>query len=126
MNETFYISDFVVINFRVSSCLCIVFQNRWKLVFCYIKSLMPLHHYLKVLFNLQVIFECLFSHFRINGEVSIISSKIDTEPVSKPKLDPEQLPVRPKSVDLDAFVARNSKETGKPEWARLKKNSDGF
>jgi hypothetical protein len=87
---------------------------------------MPLHHYLKVLFNLQVIFECLFSHFRINGEVSIISSKIDTEPVSKPKLDPEQLPVRPKSVDLDAFVARNSKETGKPEWARLKKNSDGF
>lgn len=48
---------------------------------------------------------------KINGEVSIISSKIDTEPVSKPKLDPEQLPVRPKSVDLDAFVARNSKET---------------
>ncbi|XP_076771350.1 CD2-associated protein isoform X2 [Arvicanthis niloticus] len=48
---------------------------------------------------------------KINGEVSAISSKTDTEPVSKPKLDPEQLPVRPKSVDLDAFVARNSKET---------------
>lgn len=48
---------------------------------------------------------------KINGEVSIISSKIETEPVSKPKLDPEQLPVRPKSVDFDAFVARNSKET---------------
>ncbi|GAB1301073.1 CD2-associated protein [Apodemus speciosus] len=48
---------------------------------------------------------------KINGEVSTISSKTDTEPVSKPKLDPEQLPVRPKSVDLDAFVARNSKET---------------
>ena len=63
---------------------------------------------------------------KINGEVSTISSKIDTEPVSKPKLDPEQLPLTPKSVDLDAFVARNSKETGKPEWARLKKNSYGF
>ncbi|XP_052048305.1 CD2-associated protein isoform X2 [Apodemus sylvaticus] len=48
---------------------------------------------------------------KINGEVSTISSKTDTEPVSKPKLDPEQLPVRPKSVDLDAFVARNPKET---------------
>lgn len=48
---------------------------------------------------------------KINGEVSTISSKIDTEPLSKPKLDPEQLPVRPKSVDLDALVARNSKET---------------
>lgn len=47
---------------------------------------------------------------KINGEVSTISSKTDTEPVSKPKLDAEQLPVRPKSVDLDAFVARNSKE----------------
>ncbi|XP_051008895.1 CD2-associated protein [Acomys russatus] len=48
---------------------------------------------------------------KINGEVSTISSKIETEPVSKPKLDPEQLPVRPKSVDFDAFVARNAKET---------------
>ncbi|OBS76809.1 hypothetical protein A6R68_16736, partial [Neotoma lepida] len=48
---------------------------------------------------------------KINGEVSTISSKIETEPVSKPKLDPEQLPVRPKSVDFDVFVVRNSKET---------------
>lgn len=47
----------------------------------------------------------------INGEVSTVSSKTDTEPVSKPNLDPEQLPARPKSVDLDAFVTRNSKET---------------
>lgn len=48
---------------------------------------------------------------KINGEVSTISSKIETEPVSKPKLDPEQLPVRPKSVDFDVFLVRNSKET---------------
>ncbi|XP_042122615.2 CD2-associated protein isoform X2 [Peromyscus maniculatus bairdii] len=48
---------------------------------------------------------------KINGEVSTISSKIETEPVSKPKLDSEQLPVRPKSVDFDVFLVRNSKET---------------
>lgn len=50
---------------------------------------------------------------KINGEVSIISSKFETEPVSKPKLDSEQLPLRPKSVDLDSFTVRSSKETGK-------------
>lgn len=54
-----------------------------------------------------------FSHFRINGEVSTISSKFETEPVSKPKLDSEPLPLRPKSVDLDSFTVRSSKETGK-------------
>ncbi|XP_051710620.1 CD2-associated protein isoform X3 [Oryctolagus cuniculus] len=48
---------------------------------------------------------------KINGEVSIISSKFETEPVSKPKLDSEQLPLRPKSVDLDSFTVRSSKET---------------
>ncbi|XP_041511414.1 CD2-associated protein [Microtus oregoni] len=49
---------------------------------------------------------------KINGDVSTtVSSKIEAEPVSKPKLDPEQLPVRPKSVDFDAFLVRNSKET---------------
>lgn len=67
-----------------------------------------------------------FSHFRINGEVSTISSKIETEPVSKPKLDSEQLPVRPKSVDFDVFLVRNSKETGKPKytWYCFKKESE--
>ncbi|XP_074253975.1 CD2-associated protein isoform X2 [Saimiri boliviensis] len=48
---------------------------------------------------------------RINGEVSTISSKFETEPVSKPKLDSEQLPLRPKSVDLDSLTVRTSKET---------------
>ncbi|XP_026913405.2 CD2-associated protein [Acinonyx jubatus] len=48
---------------------------------------------------------------KINGEVSTISSKFETEPVSKPKLDSEQLPLRPKSVDLDSFTIRSSKET---------------
>ncbi|XP_027457004.1 CD2-associated protein isoform X4 [Callorhinus ursinus] len=48
---------------------------------------------------------------RINGEVSTNSSKFETEPVSKPKLDSEQLPLRPKSVDLDSFTFRSSKET---------------
>lgn len=48
---------------------------------------------------------------RINGEVPAISSKFETEPVSKPKLDSEQSPHRPKSVDLDSFTARSFKET---------------
>ncbi|XP_023383458.1 CD2-associated protein [Pteropus vampyrus] len=48
---------------------------------------------------------------RINGEVSTILSKFETEPVSKPKLNSEQLPLRPKSVDLDSFTVRSSKET---------------
>ncbi|XP_008956925.1 CD2-associated protein isoform X1 [Pan paniscus] len=48
---------------------------------------------------------------KINGEVSSISSKFETEPVSKPKLDSEQLPLRPKSVDFDSLTVRTSKET---------------
>ncbi|PNJ09087.1 CD2AP isoform 2 [Pongo abelii] len=48
---------------------------------------------------------------KINGEVSTISSKFETEPVSKPKLDSEQLPLRPKSVDFDSLTVRTSKET---------------
>ncbi|XP_059557472.1 CD2-associated protein isoform X2 [Myotis daubentonii] len=48
---------------------------------------------------------------RINGEVPAISSKFETEPVSKPKLDSEQSPLRPKSVDLDSFTIRSFKET---------------
>uniref|UniRef100_A0A8C9AIJ3 SH3 domain-containing kinase-binding protein 1 n=1 Tax=Prolemur simus TaxID=1328070 RepID=A0A8C9AIJ3_PROSS len=47
---------------------------------------------------------------KMNGDVSTISSKFETEPVSKPKPDSEQLPLRPKSVDLDSFVVRSSKE----------------
>ncbi|XP_032319104.1 CD2-associated protein isoform X1 [Camelus ferus] len=48
---------------------------------------------------------------KINGEVSSILSKFETEPISKPKLESEQLPLRPKSVDLDSFTVRSSKET---------------
>uniref|UniRef100_A0A8C4L479 CD2-associated protein n=1 Tax=Equus asinus asinus TaxID=83772 RepID=A0A8C4L479_EQUAS len=48
---------------------------------------------------------------KINGEVSTISSKFETEPISKSKLDSEQLPLRPKSVDLDSFTVRSSKES---------------
>ncbi|XP_006860594.1 PREDICTED: CD2-associated protein [Chrysochloris asiatica] len=48
---------------------------------------------------------------KVNGEVSTISSKFETEPVSKPKLESEQLPLRPKSVELDSFVMKSSKET---------------
>jgi hypothetical protein len=73
-----------------------------------------------LIFHIQVMFAYVcFSPFRLNGEVSIISSKFETEPVSKPKLDSEQLPLRPKSVDLDSLIARSSKETGKSAWTKL-------
>ncbi|XP_054992978.1 CD2-associated protein [Sorex araneus] len=48
---------------------------------------------------------------KVNGEVSAVPSKFENELVSKPKLDSEQLPLRPKSVDLDSFTLRSSKET---------------
>ncbi|XP_053458687.1 CD2-associated protein isoform X1 [Nycticebus coucang] len=48
---------------------------------------------------------------KMNGDVSTISSKFESEPVSKPKLDSEQFPLRPKSVDLDSFTIKSSKET---------------
>ncbi|XP_058518240.1 CD2-associated protein isoform X2 [Ochotona princeps] len=48
---------------------------------------------------------------KINGEVSTISSKFEIEPVSKPKLEFEQLPPRPKSVDFDSLTLRSPKET---------------
>ncbi|KAM5262906.1 CD2-associated protein [Ctenodactylus gundi] len=47
---------------------------------------------------------------KINGDVSTISSKFEAEPVSKPKLDSDQLPLRPKSVDFDSLISRSSKE----------------
>ncbi|XP_006882187.1 PREDICTED: CD2-associated protein [Elephantulus edwardii] len=47
---------------------------------------------------------------KVNGEVSTISSKFETEPVSKPKLDSDHLPLRPKSVELDSFVVRGVTE----------------
>ncbi|KAM6184690.1 CD2-associated protein [Rhynchocyon petersi] len=47
---------------------------------------------------------------KVNGEVSTISSKFEAEPVSKPKLESEQLPLRPKSVELDSLVIKNVKE----------------
>ncbi|XP_068921906.1 CD2-associated protein isoform X4 [Petaurus breviceps papuanus] len=47
---------------------------------------------------------------KVNGEVPTFLSKTENEPVLKPKLDSEQVPPRPKSVDLDSFVIRSSKE----------------
>lgn len=48
---------------------------------------------------------------KVNGEISAIPSKFENELLSKPKLDSEQLPLRPKSVDLDSLIIRSSKET---------------
>lgn len=39
--------------------------------------------------------------------------KSEIEPAAKPKIDSEQLPPRPKSVEVDSVVVKNSKERGK-------------
>ncbi|XP_013811080.1 CD2-associated protein isoform X1 [Apteryx mantelli] len=46
-----------------------------------------------------------------NGEVVSLRPKSDIEPVAKPKLDSEQLPLRPKSVEVDSLVVKSSKES---------------
>ncbi|XP_038607189.1 CD2-associated protein isoform X2 [Tachyglossus aculeatus] len=47
---------------------------------------------------------------KVNGEVPTIRPKSEFEPLLKPKLEPEQLPLRPKSVELDSLGIRHSKE----------------
>lgn len=57
---------------------------------------------------------CLFfSYHRTNGEVVTLRPKSEVEPVPKPKLDSEPLPLRPKSVEVDSLVVKSSKESGK-------------
>lgn len=55
----------------------------------------------------------LFSYYRPNGEVVSLRPKSEVEPVAKPKLDSEPLPLRPKSVEVDSLVVKSSKESGK-------------
>ncbi|XP_053139950.1 CD2-associated protein isoform X2 [Hemicordylus capensis] len=47
---------------------------------------------------------------KANGEVSL-RPKSEIEPSTKPKLDSEQLPLRPKSVEVDTIAIKNLKET---------------
>lgn len=54
-----------------------------------------------------------FSYYRSNGEVVCLRPKSEVEPVGKPKLESEPLPLRPKSVEVDSLVAKSSKESGK-------------
>ncbi|OPJ73660.1 CD2-associated protein [Patagioenas fasciata monilis] len=46
-----------------------------------------------------------------NGEVVSLRPKSEFEPVAKPKLDFEPLPLRPKSVEVDSLVVKSSKES---------------
>ncbi|XP_061463504.1 CD2-associated protein isoform X1 [Rhineura floridana] len=48
---------------------------------------------------------------KTNGEVVSWRPKSEIEPVTKPKLDSEQLPLRPKSVEVDSFAIKNLKGT---------------
>ncbi|KAL8173181.1 UNVERIFIED_CONTAM: hypothetical protein K2H54_041736 [Gekko kuhli] len=48
---------------------------------------------------------------KANGEVVSLRPKSEIEPIAKPKLDLEQLPLRPKSVEVDSVAIKNSKET---------------
>jgi len=54
-----------------------------------------------------------FSYHRSNGEVVSLRPKSEVEPVAKPKLDSEPLPLRPKSAEVDSLVVKSSKESGK-------------
>lgn len=54
-----------------------------------------------------------FSCYRSNGEVVSLRPKSEIEPIAKPKLDSEQLPLRPKSVEVDSLVVKSSRESGK-------------
>ncbi|NWH51321.1 CD2AP protein, partial [Fregata magnificens] len=46
-----------------------------------------------------------------NGEVVSLLPKSEVEPVAKPKLDSEPLPLRPKSVEVDLLLVKSSKES---------------
>ncbi|KAM9563505.1 CD2-associated protein isoform 1-T1 [Guaruba guarouba] len=46
-----------------------------------------------------------------NGEIVCLRPKSEIEPVGKPKLESEPLPLRPKSVEVDSLVAKSSKES---------------
>ncbi|XP_014106965.1 PREDICTED: CD2-associated protein isoform X2 [Pseudopodoces humilis] len=48
---------------------------------------------------------------KTNGEVVTLRPKSEVEPVAKPKLDSEPLPLRPKSVEVDSLVIKSSKES---------------
>ncbi|XP_030304101.1 CD2-associated protein isoform X2 [Calypte anna] len=48
---------------------------------------------------------------RSNGEVVSLRPKSEIEPIAKPKLDSESLPLRPKSVEVDSLVVKSSKES---------------
>ncbi|KAF2987119.1 hypothetical protein EK904_012055, partial [Melospiza melodia maxima] len=51
---------------------------------------------------------------KTNGEVVTLRPKSEVEPVAKPKLDSEPLPLRPKSVEVDSLVVKSSKESDIP------------
>ncbi|NXC50417.1 CD2AP protein, partial [Penelope pileata] len=46
-----------------------------------------------------------------NGEVVPLRPKSEIEPIAKPKLESEQLPLRPKSVEVDSLVVKSSQES---------------
>ncbi|KAL2306945.1 hypothetical protein Nmel_004894, partial [Mimus melanotis] len=48
---------------------------------------------------------------KTNGEIVTLRPKSEVEPVAKPKLDSEPLPLRPKSVEVDSLVVKSSKES---------------
>ncbi|XP_062429202.1 CD2-associated protein [Rhea pennata] len=61
-----------------------------------------------------------------NGEVVSLRPKSEIEPVAKPKLDSEQLPLRPKSVEVDSLVVKSSKESDLLSFDDLIATSDNL
>uniref|UniRef100_A0ABM5GSN9 CD2-associated protein isoform X2 n=1 Tax=Pogona vitticeps TaxID=103695 RepID=A0ABM5GSN9_9SAUR len=63
---------------------------------------------------------------KANGEVASWRPKSEIEPLAKPNLDPEQLPLRPKSVEVDSAVIKNMKESDLLSFDDIKSTSDNL
>lgn len=74
---------------------------------------------LSEILDFKYVLSSFFFLYRSNGEVVSLRPKSEFEPVAKPKLDSELLPLRPKSVEVDSLVLKSSKESGKKRIKHL-------
>ncbi|XP_033001467.1 CD2-associated protein isoform X6 [Lacerta agilis] len=63
---------------------------------------------------------------KTNGEVVSWRPKSEIEPATKPKLDSEQLPLRPKSVEVDSVAIKNLKEAEISSFDHIIATSDNL
>nr|XP_028577653.1 CD2-associated protein isoform X1 [Podarcis muralis] len=63
---------------------------------------------------------------KTNGDVVSWRPKSEIEPATKPKLDSEQLPLRPKSVEVDSVAIKNLKEAEISSFDHIIATSDNL